>query len=47
MRAIINIMSDRAFASAGWRARAIEIPSKSESQLPEILKAAETAETKA
>jgi hypothetical protein len=40
VRAIINIISDRAFASTGWRARVVEIPGKPEAQLPEILNAA-------
>ena len=40
MRAIINIISDKAFVSAGWRARAVEIPGKTKAQLTEILKAA-------
>jgi hypothetical protein len=40
MRAVVNIISDRAFLASGWRARVVEIPGKTEAELPEILKAA-------
>jgi hypothetical protein len=39
MRVIVNLQSDRAAGAAGWRARAVQIDSKNEACLEEVLKA--------
>lgn len=39
MRVIVNNISDTAAAAAGWRARAVDIPNKTEAPLGQVLKA--------
>jgi len=40
LRAIVNLMSNRAITLSGWRAKAIHINGKNEAPLSEVLQAA-------